>query len=131
MDPLKFFKSENKTHISNKKYQKSREIQPVVSRITLSHIHDLSKDTPSFKSVEFFFYTNTFNKTQNLCKALKKRNYEISYCGSDDNGKTFAVIGSTPEMGMDDDTFSNWTEEMNDLGYKLDCEFDGWGVLLD
>jgi regulator of RNase E activity RraB len=29
---------------------------------------------------------------------------------------------------MDDGTVQSWAKEMCELGYKFDCDFDGWGT---
>ena len=34
-------------------------------------------------------------------------------------------------MKMDDQAVQLWTKEMSELGYKFDCEFDGWGTTPD
>ncbi|MFC3562039.1 ribonuclease E inhibitor RraB [Pedobacter jamesrossensis] len=35
------------------------------------------------------------------------------------------------KMKMTDEVVKQWTKQMCELGYKFDCEFDGWGTEPD
>jgi hypothetical protein len=41
------------------------------------------------------------------------------------------ITGWTIKMAMVDSALIIWTKQMCDLGYKFDCEFDGWGAEPD
>lgn len=78
--------------------------------------------------LEFFFYTNTNEKSQKLSLALQKLNYEVSSEVNPKNKEIFIVTGWTTKMKMDEGTVLQWTKEMVELGYAHDATFDGWGT---
>jgi regulator of RNase E activity RraB len=45
--------------------------------------------------------------------------------------KLFMVTGWTTIMKMENEILKNWTKQMCELGYKFDCDFDGWGTTPD
>ncbi len=86
---------------------------------------DVSEDTEL--KLEYFFYTNTADKAKLFAEEIKKLNYEVTDKQSAyDN--SFIITGWTTKMKMEDKVVANWTKEMCELGYKFDCEFDGWGT---
>lgn len=49
---------------------------------------------------------------------------------SDDQLKLeyFLYTGWTPRLTMSADVVQAWVRQMCDLGFKHDCQFDGWGT---
>ena len=45
--------------------------------------------------------------------------------------KIFVITGWTSPIKMDENTVLNWTKDMCEVGYKYDCDFDGWGTNPD
>src|SRR5207249_3200677 len=98
---------------------------------TIELLREIDVPIEKERKVEFFFYTNTTDKAEELAKELEKLNYETSHGKSSGDGKSFIVTGITTKMKMDDEIIANWAKEMCELGYKFDCDFDGWGTSPD
>lgn len=81
--------------------------------------------------VEFFFYTNTAEKAKALAEELKKLDYDVMYELSGYDNTKYLINGWTTKMPMADGVMANWAKEMCEIGYKFDCEFDGWGTCPD
>jgi len=82
--------------------------------------------------VEFFFYTDTEDKANNLVIELVKLEYEIYgiYPPTEDTLE-WSIIGATIPLFMNEHELTKWCERMNQLGYETDCRFDGWGTLIE
>lgn len=79
--------------------------------------------------IDFFFYTDTSEKAQKLSEELKKLNFEVSWHEFKMDRKIYSVVGSTDKMQNDEELLIYWSKFMCQLGYKFDCEFDGWSVV--
>lgn len=76
--------------------------------------------------LEYLFYTNTAEKAQQLATEIEKLNYTVQQGVSAGDKKLFTVTGWTTTMKMTVEVVKLWTKQMCELGYKFDCEFDGW-----
>jgi hypothetical protein len=38
--------------------------------------------------------------------------------------------GCNRNINFEEEEMAIWTQQMIELGYKCDCQFDGWGTLL-
>ena len=82
-------------------------------------------------SLEFFFYTNSAEKATNLARDLEALKYSVTTENSVSDKKLFLVTGWTTKMEMSEPIVMDWTTKMTEMGYKCDCEFDGWGTSPD
>jgi len=80
------------------------------------------------RRLEFFFYTDTVEKAVALAAELKNKDYEVDHGPSVSNAKVQLITGWTAEIAMSDTAVLDWTREMCTLGFKHDCDFDGWGA---
>jgi regulator of RNase E activity RraB len=80
------------------------------------------------RKLEFFFYTDKVEKAAALAAELANRNYEVRHGPSATDAKVQLITGWTAEMPMSDSIVLGWTKEMCTLGFRHDCEFDGWGT---
>ena len=78
--------------------------------------------------LEYFFYTNTLDKSTALASEIEKLNYKVSFGKSASDSSLFIITGWTNKMKMSEAIVGDWTSQMCDLGYKFDCDFDGWGT---
>lgn len=106
-------------------------MQTRLAPITLDHLRNYGVSDDSKLRIEFFFYSKTLIKAELLAKELRNLNYEVETGKSAGNKNLFIITGWTTKMKMDGETVQHWTEEMCELGYKFDCEFDGWGTTPD
>jgi len=58
-------------------------------------------------------------------------NYEVEYDISAADKKLFVITGWTSKIKMSEEIVKQWVENMCNLGFKFDCEFDGWGTTPD
>jgi hypothetical protein len=78
--------------------------------------------------LEYFFYTNTHEKAKELASALGQLYYSVKYGPSASNQSVFVITGWTNKIKMTDEDILNWVQQMCELGFKFDCDFDGWGT---
>lgn len=81
--------------------------------------------------LEFFFYSKTKNKAELLATSLKGLSYEVEVGKSAGDESLFLINGWTTNMKLDDFTVQSWIKQMCRLGFKHDCQFDGWGTMVD
>ncbi len=118
MEGSRFFK--------RKDYYKKHLPQQKATSHALALLGKLSQSNQAKKEVEFFFYTNTIKKAEQLVLLLKNQGYEV-FKPSRTLDK-IGVSGNTGPISLKEQDFLEWAEKMSDLGYACDCEFDGWGV---
>jgi regulator of RNase E activity RraB len=78
--------------------------------------------------LEYFFYTNDASKAAQLAGKLRTLGYEASSGRSAGVKKLELVTGWTTPIQMSDKPAIAWTEQMCQLGFEHDAEFDGWGT---
>ncbi|MFL5742794.1 MAG: ribonuclease E inhibitor RraB [Flavisolibacter sp.] len=76
--------------------------------------------------LEYFFYTNTADKARLFAKEMGKLNYEVKFGQSAGKDKNFLITSWTTKMKMEENVVAGWTKQMCELGYRFDCDFDGW-----
>jgi regulator of RNase E activity RraB len=79
-------------------------------------------------ALDIFFYTDNEEKVSKLAAALTDKGYSVKHGPSASDPKVFSVTGQTTQMKMDEPIVVDWAREMCELGFRHDCEFDGWGV---
>lgn len=127
-----FFKSnESGTFVSEQDFKKNISKQMQMTPMTMEQLRQIDVTEEKELKLEFFFYTNTTEKASQLETELIKLNYTVENRQSASNKKEFIVTGWTIKMKMSDAIVSNWTKEMCEIGYKFDCDFDGWGTSPD
>lgn len=85
---------------------------------------------PVEKGIEFFFYTDEMDKANNLVIELAQLGYEIYDVRPPTINELFSITGCNRTINFEEEEMTIWTEQMIALGYKCDCQFDGWGTLL-
>jgi len=104
------------------------EIRLDVNTDVLERIHNDGVTTSDKLPIDFVFITDTEDKANSLKAALSSlytdyRNVEVS-----ETNDFWEVNGITSAIGMSIDEINKWNEEMWDIGYKYDCQLDGWQV---
>jgi len=121
----------NKKFVTEDSYKKNKNNQVDMAPQTLEQLRELGVTETKELKLEYFFYTNSIDKAKNLADEIRKLNYSVKYGKSAGDKKLFVITGWTIKMTMADTTVFDWTKQMCDLGYKFDCEFDGWGTEPD
>ena len=114
--------------ISEVDFQRNLNNQKTMAPQTMEQLRNLNVSEDKELKLEFFFYTNTTSKAEELSKELTTMGYSVEYGKSAGDKNLFVITGWTTKMLMVNKTVINWTSEMCDLGYKFDCDFDGWGT---
>lgn len=121
-------KSNDGKFIDENAYKSTLEKQLKMTPQTLDQLRKLNVSEERELKLEYFFYTNTLEKAGQLATEIEKLNYSVKHGISAGDKKLFIITGWTTKMKMADAVVKQWTKEMCELGYKFDCEFDGWGT---
>jgi regulator of RNase E activity RraB len=114
--------------VSESRFNTNRDKQIQCSPQILEQLRELNVGVEKQLELEYFFYTNTIEKAKQLADEIQKLNYSVNHSVSAWNEKLFVVMGWTTKMRMSEESIKQWTIQMCELGYKFDCEFDGWGT---
>jgi regulator of RNase E activity RraB len=121
----------NKKFVTEDSFKKNKDNQVNMAPKTLKQFRDLGVTETKELKLEYFFYTNSMDKAKNLADEIQKLNYTVKYDHAALDKKLFVITGWTIKMAMADSIVIDWTKKMCDLGFKFDCEFDGWGTEPD
>jgi regulator of RNase E activity RraB len=123
------FKNNNRGQfVTEKEFKNNVAKQVELTPLTLNQLRNYRVTDDNELKVEFFFYSRTQERAERLTEELKKINYEAEFRESAGKGKLFVITGWTNKMKMDGQTIKSWAKQMCELGYELDCDFDGWGT---
>jgi regulator of RNase E activity RraB len=122
------FSSQPKRFVSQKAFEENLAKHLALTPQTLQQLRGYNVTPDKRRKLEFFFFTNTVEKAAALAAELRKRNYEVESGPSASNADVQLITGWTAELVMSDKAVLDWTKEMCTLGFKHDCEFDGWGT---
>lgn len=122
-----FFKKPGK-FVDEKEFEINLKSQVEMTPLTLEQLAQLDIDESKQLKLEYFFYTNTPEKAQALATELASRGYEGVAERSAHSRKVYVINGWTQPMDMSNNTVTAWTKDMCEIGFKHDCEFDGWGT---
>ena len=125
-----FFKSKSKSgkFVTESVLKKIRRTQGEMTPLTLNQLREINIGPTDELKLEYFFYTNTAEKAENFALEISKLDYSVKYDESAGDKGPFSITGWSTKMKMSNIVITNWTREMSKLGYKFDCEFDGWGT---
>jgi regulator of RNase E activity RraB len=121
----------DKKFVTEDSYKKNKDNQVNMAPQPLKQLRDLGVTETKELKLEYFFYTNSIDKAKSLADEIQKMNYSVKHGQSAGDKKLFVITGWTIKMAMADSVVIEWTKQMCDLGYKFDCEFDGWGTEPD
>ncbi|MFI8605896.1 tetratricopeptide repeat protein [Cellulophaga baltica] len=123
---INFFRK-NKRFVSEKGFKENTKNQSEMNGQTLGLLSQHGVTEQSELKLDYSFYTNKNEKAEELNSELKAKQYETSDIVKEK--KYWRIHGWTRKIKMDNNSIDNWTTEMCQLGYKHDCEFDGWGTI--
>jgi hypothetical protein len=117
--------------VSEKSFRQNITMQSQSTPVLMGELRNIGVGSKTELKLEFFFYSDWPGKAAGLAAALQAINYDVEYGPAAGNKKLFVITGWTTKMKMTDDTVTRWSEQMCDLGYKFDFNFDGWGTTPD
>ena len=118
-------------YITEQQFKDNSAKQMQYTPQTLMQLRKIGVNAGNELKLEYFFYTNSLEKAKAFSKEIAKLGYTTKYGESQGVKNEFVVTGWTSKMKMDDKTVLSWTQMMCNLGYKFDCDFDGWGTSPD
>ena len=131
MGLLDIFKNSNGQFVTERKFKNNVIRQVELAPHTLIQLRNYGVSSDTELKVEFFFYSKTADNAERLSEELRKMDYDVEFGKSGGNKNLYVITGWTTKMAMDDQTVQSWTRQMCELGYKFDCDFDGWGTSPD
>lgn len=126
-----FGKKDNGQFVSAEAFGEKSAIQLNMLPVLMEKLRELNVDEDRELMLEFFFYTNTYQKAETFAQELSNLNYQVKYGVSEGDKNLFIITGWTTKIEMKDAVVAAWIRQMCSLGYKFDCEFDGWGTIPD
>lgn len=130
MEILRFLKNRQKKQfvseidfIANRAKQSHAAIENLVS------LRDLAVEEEDELRIDYFFYTDTLEKSQVLTKEIQKLDYIVHSDVASHDKNLFVIRGRTTQMKMMHEILRRWVTEMCELGYKHDCNFDSWQII--
>ena len=126
-----FKKKEIGPYMNDDQHTKNMQSQLTMSPKTLSQLRNLGVNETKELKLEYFFHSNVSEKAESLRSKLEGMNYSVQIDKSAGDKKDLCITGWTTPLQMSDDIVVNWTREMCEIGFKCDCEFDGWGTFPD
>jgi hypothetical protein len=114
--------------VSEKDYQTNLIKQTRMSPETLRQLRQYDVTEKTELKLEFLFYTDTQPKASALARRLEGLGYAVEHGPSADNEKLFDITGWTTKMPMSESRVVNWTQQMCQIAFEHDCDFDGWGT---
>jgi len=124
-------KSNGGQYVSEIAFNNNRDKQIKMAPQTLEELRKINVAADMELKLEYFFYTNSEEKAIQLATELKKLNYQVDHHLAADSKKEYVITGWTTKMKMAESVVVEWAKQMCDLGYKFDCDFDGWGTSPD
>ncbi len=122
-----FGRNRNARFISEKDHRNNLKLQRSMTPETLTDLYGYGIDENTSLELEFFFYTDTMEKARALESALRELDYSAESSEHDYDDEKL-ITGRTTPLQMRTDILTDWTARMCELGFRHDCEFDGWGA---
>ena len=114
--------------VEEKAFQENLAAQRTMTPQTVQQLRKAGVGPERMLKVEYFFYSNTLAKAEELAKDLKALGYTADARDGANVDGTFLATGMTPPLSMSDSAMIEWTERMCTIGFQHDCDFDGWGT---
>lgn len=118
----------NDRYFGVRAFNSSQLNQWLLAPKALHYLRSVSTTTAPELEFDFFFYTDTAEKAEQLAAALRQLHYTVHTGPVPGKSNLFSITGCTPPLRSDDEIVAQWTTRMCELGYEFDCEFDGWGT---
>jgi hypothetical protein len=116
--------------ISRARYKEDRGWQREIMLTITGKIRHKYQMPAQNRQLEYYFYTDIEQKAISLLQKLEEYGYSSSYGLVPEHSGLFVIKGSTDEVFMAVEDFVAWAEKMCDIGFRCDCEFDGWSTRL-
>jgi len=117
-------KSEEDRYVTESAFNNNLQKQLRKSAQAIYQYREINASEEKELKLEYFFYTNKAEKAEALTKEIEKLNYNVSQSFYDEEKKVYVISGWTTKMKITDEVVKKWANQMCELGYQFDCEFD-------
>ncbi|MEO7976578.1 ribonuclease E inhibitor RraB [Flavobacterium sp.] len=133
MEILSFLKPKKKKQffVSENEFTANQDKQLRLSIESLVSLRDSAVEEEDELKIDYFFHTDSLEKAQKLERELQKLDYIVNHGNAFHDKNLFVISGRTHEIKMMQETLRKWIKEMCDLGYKYDCSFDTWRIVIE
>ncbi|RZK09615.1 MAG: hypothetical protein EOO46_13310 [Flavobacterium sp.] len=121
----------NKRFVTESEFRRNQSKQIKMAPQTLSQLRKLGVSEERRLKLEYFLYADKSENASALAAELEKLNYSVEFGKSAGDEKLFVITGWSTPLSMNAVAAEKWTSDMCELGFKYDCEFDGWGTTPD
>ena len=121
--------SKNLQFVSEEDFKNNLESQDSKVTRTLGVMSAFNLKAKEKLEIDFFFYTDTSEKAERFAAALKELDFESSWYKPINDRNLYSITCWTDKIDNDEELLTYWTKHLCQLGYKYDCEFDGWGMV--
>lgn len=125
---LNIFQTKEKRFVTEGAFRSNLKNQSEMNRQLLLQLRKQNVTEEKQCRIEYFFYADKEANGKELCRALISIGYTSSCKVSSGDKRLFVINGWTNKITMSDSNLSGWSERMCTIGYKYDCDFDGWGT---
>lgn len=122
------FKGKPRRFVSEQQHKDNLDSQLSMSPKTIEQLRGYGVGEDKCLKLEYFFYTNSAEKAAELSKELEAMGYSNQYGESVHDKKIQIITGWSTPISMATKNVVEWTASMCNIGFKHDCEFDGWGT---
>jgi hypothetical protein len=117
-------KTEEDKFVTESAFNNNLQKQMRISTQAIYQFRNINPAEEKELKLEYFFYTNKAENTEPLIKEIEKLNYTVKQSLYQGDNKTFVVTGWTTKIKITDEVVKKWANQMCELGYQFDCEFD-------
>lgn len=122
------FKQATKRYIGESTHEDNMEGQLQRAPQMLEALYKTGVTDETELKLEYFFYTNAEDKAERLIESLKNIGYTPEQRLAPDSETTRTITGWSHPVVMSKEKVSQWISDMCIIGFKEDCQFDGWGT---
>jgi hypothetical protein len=119
-----------KQFVSADSFSTNRGRQSHLAIETLVRLRDVNVEEEDKLKIDYIFCANSLENLQELSRALQNLDSTVEHKFSIKNKKLFIIKGQTSPVKMAHEILRKWAIEMCELGYKFDCDFESWEILL-
>ncbi|MBB4801614.1 hypothetical protein HNP37_001675 [Flavobacterium nitrogenifigens] len=97
---------------------------------SLVSLRDAEVEEEDELKIDYFFHSDSFLKAEALEMEIQNIGYTVNYAIASHDKNAFVISGRTTEVRMMHESLSKWVAEMCEVGYKHDCSFESWEIVV-
>lgn len=117
-----------KQFISEVDFSTNRGRQSHLAIEKLVKLREANVEEEDVFRINYSFFAENPEKAQELAKALQYLNHAVEDKIAKTSKGLFVVKGKSIPVKMMHEVLRKWALDMCDLGYKYDCDFEGWDI---